>query len=137
MLVSRIEPHAEVISRFDRWARRVASAEAGWANREALTETAFSTVRPERVVLAAWVRRRTGAPLAFPPDAPYPEDTLSPVRVEGLGEVAAAAASIPRGTARRHVVLVAIERDGLTTLVALDDPEGAAPAASDREAPAE
>ncbi len=119
--VALAAPHEEIVSRFDRWAHRVASAEAVWANRDALEETAFTPVRHEPGILGAWIRRGDGDPLAFPRGAALPVATLRSVRVDGLGDVEVGRGTMMRRDETRAVVVIAIERDGLRTVIAIEE----------------
>jgi hypothetical protein len=119
-LVALAAPHQGIVSRFDRWAHRVASAEAVWANRDALEETAFTPVRHEPGVVSAWIRRGTHEPLAFPRATALPELALRRVRVEGLGDVEVGRGTIVRGEESIEVVIIAMERDGLRTTIAIE-----------------
>jgi hypothetical protein len=125
--VALVEPHAEIVSRFDRWAHRVASAEAVWANRDALEETAFTPVRHEPGIVGAWIRRGTSEPLAFPRAAALPEAALRRVRVASLGDVEVGEGTMVRREETLRVVVIALERGGLRTIVAIErDPTGTA-----------
>lgn len=109
-----------MVSRFDRWAHRVASAEAIWANRDALEETAFTTVRHEPGVIGAWIQRGTRPPLAYPRGTALPEATLARVHVDGLGEVEVGRGTMVRRDETEAVVVIAIEREGLRTILAIE-----------------
>ncbi len=109
------------MSRFDRWAHRVASAEAAWANRDALEETAFTPVRHEPGVVGAWIQRGAHVPLAFPRGAALPVAVLSSLRSPGLGDVEVGRGTMVRRAQTLAVTVIAIERDGLRTTVAIEE----------------
>jgi hypothetical protein len=119
-LVALVSPHRDVLARFDRWAHRVASAEAVWSNREALEETAFTPVRHAPGIVGAWIQRGAHPPLAFPHDAPIPEGEARRVTVPGLGEVEVTRATMVRRRETLSVLLVSAEREGLRTTAAID-----------------
>ncbi len=114
-------PHAERITRFDRWAHRVGSAGGAWRSRSALEETVFSQVRSDPAIVAAWVEREGEPALSLPADRALPDAAMRAIRVPALGPCEAATARIVpgRGTDEVDVVLVALEHDGLRTTLAL------------------
>ena len=54
---ARLAPYREAFASWDRWARRVAAADAVPRAPEALRETLFAPVRRDRDLVAAWVTR--------------------------------------------------------------------------------
>ncbi len=49
--------HADEFDSFERWSRRIASAETTFRSRAALEEAAFAPVRRQRGVVGAWIER--------------------------------------------------------------------------------
>jgi len=118
-LSALIAPHVERIAHFDRWAHRVASASGAWRSRSALEETAFSQIRTDPAVLAAWIERDGEAPLAYPAETPLPTAALRTIHVAPLGPCALATTSIERRGATTPAIVVALDHDGLRTTLAL------------------
>jgi len=107
------------VTRFDRWAHRVASASGAWRSRSALEETAFSQVRADPAVLAAWIERSGEPPLAYPAETPLPTVLLRTLQLAELGRCEVATTPIERRGARIEALLVALDHDGLRTTLAL------------------
>ena len=110
------EPRLAELTRFDGWARRVASSDTAWARGDrlaALEETAFAPVRRDDAILAAWISR-TGvgdATLAHPPGAVIPEDVrFTRVRVEPVGELDVALTDASLAPRREGVPALLIRR---------------------------
>lgn len=81
--------HAEEFDSFERWSRRIASAETTFGSREALEEAAFAPVRRQEGVVGAWIERAGPDPfrLAHPRQAIVsPELTWRRARLDGLRE---------------------------------------------------
>jgi hypothetical protein len=118
-LSARIAPEIDRITRFDRWAHRVASASGAWRTRSALEETAFSQVRTDPDVRGAWIVRGDERPLAYPPESAMPDVALRAVQVPALGPCEAALATIAHDDSPVPVLVVALDHDGLRTVLAL------------------
>ncbi len=118
-LSALVLPHVERIARFDRWAHRVASASGAWRSRSALEETAFSQVRGDDEVLAAWIEHPGEPVLAHPPGMALPDASLRALQVGALGHCEVARARIELDGAPTEVLFVVVEHDGLRTMLAL------------------
>jgi hypothetical protein len=117
-LAAEAAPHAPVVARFDRWARRVASASQAWRSRSALTETAFAPIRTDPDVLGAWIAREGEPTLSHPHDTALPEGLRwTHARVDGLGPCELTHA--PIGDAGRAALLVSLAHEGLIVTVAV------------------
>lgn len=70
-LSRRIHPHLEAFARYDRWARRLASADHAFRSKRALHEAAFAPLRQKVGVAAAWLERvgPDAGLVAYPSDA--------------------------------------------------------------------
>jgi hypothetical protein len=97
----------------------VASASGAWRSRSALEETAFSQVRSDHAVLAAWIERPGEAPLAHPPETAMPMATARTIQVPPLGACEVARVSIERRGMAVDALLVSLDHDGLRTTLAL------------------
>ena len=116
-----VAPHAERLTRFDRWAHRVASAGGAWRSRSALEETVFSQVRGDASVVGAWVEREGEPALALPAERAMPEAEMRAIRLPTLGPCEAGTARLVRGRGPEEVdvVLVTLDHDDLRTTLAL------------------
>lgn len=97
----------------------MASASGAWRSPSALDETAFSQVRTDPVVLAAWIERPGEEPLSFPPELAVPVAPLRTIQLAPLGPCSVALTTIDHAGTRAEVVLVALDHDGLRTMLAL------------------
>lgn len=85
-----VEPHLTAFARYDRWARRVETANSAFRSDEALEEAAFAPLRRQRDVAAAWLVREglEARTLSHPSTAPpLPEDGWVRLLTESLGEI--------------------------------------------------
>lgn len=82
--------HAEDVGAFERWASRIAASDTSFPDRASLEEAAFSQVRREDRIAAAWIERRGPDPhlLSHPRAARVPDELAwRRVRAEGVPEV--------------------------------------------------
>jgi hypothetical protein len=81
--------HAEEFDSFERWSRRIASAETTFHSRAALEEAAFAPVRRQQGVVGAWIERigPDAWELSHPRRATIPPElTWRRARLDGLRE---------------------------------------------------
>lgn len=117
-LAAEAAPHAETVARFDRWARRVASASQAWRSRTALAETAFAPIRTDHAILAAWIAREGEPTLGHPAGAELPADLhWAHVRVEGLEDCELTHA--PIGDPATPALLFSLAHEDLDVIIAV------------------
>lgn len=118
-LSALVAPHVDRVARFDRWAHRVASASGAWRSRSALEETAFSPLRGDAEVRAAWIERPGETVLAYPAGMAPPPAHGRTVQHPALGACDVSLARIERPDGPADVLVIALEHDGLRTTLAV------------------
>jgi len=108
---TEIEPFLDEHARYDRWARRLEIAEAGFRSREALREAAFAPLRDRGRVVVAWLTREgpDATELRYPQSAPgVPEGEWVRVLLpeHELEEVTARRATLTIAGEERELLLI-------------------------------
>lgn len=105
--------HRAAFERFEAWAERTAASDATFGDARALDEVAFSPVRRDDTIVAAFIERDGGGPLALahPDGATLPEATRF-VRVAGADGIEVARATVTVADGARNAVALRRTRAG-------------------------